>query len=764
MAPPNVQGAPLTNINNFATNAAQTANSDQFNTRVDFNRSVKQRIFGRYTYWDSGTPAVDPYGNGTIYFLYPDFRTTHQVLVEAVHAFSPSTVLDARYSFIKFDYSRVPQTSGVDLTTYGFPASMQQQIPAGFRHLPNFTIQGFNALPGGGPIGQNETTNQVNANLTKIAGRHTVKFGTDVRVYRLGYTQSNDPSGAFNFTAPFTARDPFGAGGYAFASFMLGYTASASLNTPAYLSEQRIYQAYYVQDDFRVNRKLTLNVGLRWDRDGSITERFDKLSTFQSDQPHPFAQRTGLTLRGRLALVDSPERPSRGWADQYNRQFAPRAGFAYSITPRTVARGGYGLFWLPLAIARRENLVEATATGTSPFLGSIDGGRTPYRVLSNPFPDGITQPVGRDANFQQTLTGQVIPTTVSFGERAYSQQWNFNLQRDLGSASLIEVAYVGLKANKLPVNVYPFNVLTPETMQLGTALVAQVPNPFFGLVSRGVLSTATVARGQLLRPFPQYDNITVRGFFIGNSNYHSMQLKYQKRFQGGAGVLVSYTASKLITDAESQTSWLEPTAGVQNPYNMRLERSLSSQDVPQRLVISGNYDLPFGRGKQFLGNTIGLMGKLVSGWVMNGILTAQKGVPLFLTTAANQTGSLGGGSRPNSSGRSAELSGPAQQRLARWFDVAQFSAPPAFTFGNVARTLPDVRGPGINNVDFSIFKNTSLGSEERIRLQFRAEMYNLLNRVEFALPGTAFGTAQFGVISSQNNDPRLIQFALKLLF
>ena len=179
----------------------------------------------------------------------------------------------------------------------------------------------------------------------------------------------------------------------------------------------------------------------------------------------------------------------------------------------------------------------------------------------------------------------------------------------------------------------------------------------------------------------------MRGHFIGNSNYHSLQMKYQKSVQMGAGVLVSYTASKLITDAESQTSWLEPTAVVQNPYNMRFERSLSSSDVPQRLVLSGNFDLPFGRGATGIA-------KVLSGWVLNGIFTAQRGVPLFLTTAAHQTGSLGGGSRPNSTGTSANLDGKAQERLSRWFDTAQFTAPPAFTFGNVSRTLPNVRSHG----------------------------------------------------------------------
>jgi hypothetical protein len=197
---------------------------------------------------------------------------------------------------------------------------------------------------------------------------------------------------------------------------------------------------------------------------------------------------------------------------------------------------------------------------------------------------------------------------------------------------------------------------------------------------------------------------------------------------------------------------------------MRLERSLSSSDVPQRLVISGNFDLPFGRGKRLLAGSSGFAGKLVSGWVMNGIYTAQRGVPLFVTMAANQTGSLGGGARPNSSGKTANLEGAAQPRLNRWFDTSQFSAPAAFTFGNVARTLPDVRAHGINNLDFSIFKNTRWGEAERFNVQFRAEMYNVMNRAQFDVPGTAFGVPQFGVVTNQANDSRLLQLALKFTF
>jgi hypothetical protein len=769
MAPSNLPGNRFTGINNFATNASQSADSDQFNTRIDYYINAKQKIFGRYSWWDSGTPAMDPYRNGTIYSIYPDYRTTNQWMVEHIYTLSPRFVIDSRYTLIKFDYNRIPQSLGIDLTTLGFPASLENQIPANFRHIPNFTIQGVNALSGGGPITQQERTHQISANATRISGRHTIKFGTDVRIYRQGYLQSNDPSGTYNYTTPFTARDPFTpSGGYGFASFLLGYTASATLNTPAFLHQGRIYRAFYAQDDFRVSSKLTLNLGLRWDKDGPITEAQDRLSVFEFDAPYPLAQQAGMPgLKGAQVLVNSSARPTRSWADPFNKQFAPRVGFAYNVLSKTVLRGGYGIFFLPTNIARREDLVEATGNGNSPFLGTIDGGRTPYNVLSNPFPNGISLPLGRDPNLTQDLTGQVFNTILPTGEHAYTQQWNFNVQQDLGHSALIEVGYVGLRGTKLPFYYNPLNSLTADTLKLGSALTQQVPNPFYGLTNRGVLSTPTVARGQLLRPFPQFDAVSDRGYFGGNSNYHSMQMKFQKRFPMGAGMLVSYTASKLITDTESQTLWLEPTALVQDPHNLRAERSLSSYDVPQRLVVSGNLDLPFGRGKKFLGNASGLGAKLVSGWVVNGIFTAQKGTPLFVTSAANLTGNLAGtgsNARPNSTGKTADLHGAAQQRLNQWFDTSQFKPAPAFTFGNLARTLPDVRGAGINNFDVSLFKNTRFANNERMNLQFRAEFYNLFNRVQFDLPGTSLGTPQFGVVTNQVNDPRLLQFALKLSF
>jgi hypothetical protein len=346
------------------------------------------------------------------------------------------------------------------------------------------------------------------------------------------------------------------------------------------------------------------------------------------------------------------------------------------------------------------------------------------------------------------------------------QQWNFNVQRQMPLDVFVDAAYAGSKGTHLPVGGFQQNQLPPEYLSLGQALFQQVPNPFFGIVDQGGLQAPTVSRGQLLRPYPQFTGLVTQGIGIGTSSYHSFQLKAQRRFQNGASILVTYTAAKLISvGTDSHTGWLESetggVSGFQNFHDFRNERSLSSFDVPQRFVASFAVDLPFGRGRRFAGSASGVTGKLVSGWGLEGIVTFQSGLPLRLTSQPNTTNSFGGGSRPNSTGTSAAISGPAQERLGRWFDTGAFTAPPPFTFGNVGRTLPDVRAHGINNWDVGVFKNTPLSPDGRLNLQFRAEFFNLANRVQFGFPGQTLGNPQFGVVSGQVNEPRLVQLALR---
>jgi hypothetical protein len=247
--------------------------------------------------------------------------------------------------------------------------------------------------------------------------------------------------------------------------------------------------------------------------------------------------------------------------------------------------------------------------------------------------------------------------------------------------------------------------------------------------------------------------------------YHSGQLKIEKRFSSGGTLLGAYTMSKLISDTDTITGWLEPgggAGGVQNNYNIRAERSLALYDTPHRAVISYIVDLPFGQKHKFGANTTGPTSKLISGWGINGISTFQSGNPLPISVSTNTTNSFGGGQRPNRTTLPIGVDGSAQSRLNGWFNTAAFSTPAAFTFGNAARTMPDMRSHGIANFDFTVFKNTSL--TERVSLQFRAEVFNLFNRVRFGYPGTSLGTTTFGVVSSQLNDPRLIQLALRASF
>ena len=349
---------------------------------------------------------------------------------------------------------------------------------------------------------------------------------------------------------------------------------------------------------------------------------------------------------------------------------------------------------------------------------------------------------------------------------SYMQQWNFTLAHEFGAGTMIEAGYAGSRGvHILGVNTQ-LNQLSEQNLALGSRLQQQVPNPFFGLIGNGVLSNRTVAYGQLLRPYPQFNNITNPGPSDRDSIYHSLQVKGEKRFRSRGSLLVAYTWAKLLSNTESLTSWLESNSGayaIQNNYRLDLERANSGYDVPHRLVVSYVLDLPFGKGQHWMSGVRGFADKLISGWGVNGIATFQSGFRLGLTTSANQTNSFGGGSRPNNNGQSAAIdSGRQQDRLNKWFKTENFSQPAAFTFGNSARILPDVYSAGINNWDIALVKNTAIG--ERLKLSFRAEIFNPVNRVQFNYPGMTFGVADFGVVGSQANFPRLVQFGLRASF
>lgn len=527
------------------------------------------------------------------------------------------------------------------------------------------------------------------------------------------------------------------------------------------LALERKYLATFFQDDWKVTRKLTLNLGLRYDVEFGPTERFNRQTYFDFDSIAPITQKAGLASRGALRFTDGNTRVPK---DIYWRQLGPRFGFAHQALAKTVVRGGYGIFWLPGGLETSGTSTrQPTATVTTPFVSSLDNGITPQDRLSNPFPNGLIPLFGRSQSLD-ALVGQSIGVYIRGVHEGYTQQWNFDIQQEVASGFAVDIAYAGSKGTGLPGSIQA-NQLPDEFLKLGTALNQQVANPFFGLVNIGTLAQPTVSRGQLLRPFPQFTGVSLSSVNVGSSIYHSMQLKATKRFSDSL-IAVSYTVSKGIGDSEAVVGWLEPSGtpgSFQDNYNRRLDRAVNAFDSPQRLVVAYTANLPFGKGKKWMGSP-GKASPLVSGWEINGIYTAESGQPLFLGTAANLTNSLGGGSQPNNNGHSAKLSGDPRTRLNRFFDTSVFSQPPAFTFGNTGRTLPDVRNHGTNNLDLGVVKNNRFFRDGRFNLQFRSEFFNVFNRVRFGNPGLTLGTPQFGVINDQVNSPRLIQFALKLLY
>lgn len=763
---PNAAGT-ASGANNFVGNGSAPNTQDQYTGRLDHAISQSQRIFGRVSWSDVGRGGVDFFGNGAGWVNpggggVPLVFNARNAALGYTYTLTPTLLLDLRYGFVRQFVFKTPALTGIDLTTAGFPAVLNQEVF--LRALPAFSPSGYRALAPATSdlIHRADNTHSFGSGMNKVLQTHSIKFGFDYRFIPIGELQPNAPQGLFNFDSGFTGANPLAASassGSSVASFLLGYPSSGSIDYNPEVSISSRYYGLYIQDDWRVTRKLTLNIGMRYELETSRNERYNRLSWFDPGVANPIGPQVGLpNLRGGLEFAGVNGNPRRQKTlDPLN--FGPRFGLAYSLTPKTVLRGGYGLFYLPrTGDDTGQNLGSSGFFATTAYVSSIDGGVTPASRLSNPFPNGLVQPPGSSQGLT-TLIGQDLATVLYQDRAAYSQDWNLDVQRELPGGILVDAAYSGAKGTRLPVDIQ-LNQLPDAALALGSQLIQQTPNPFYGTIAVGSLSGKTIPYGQLLRPYPEFGNVNIRAWHEGNSTYHSAQLKGERRFSKGFSLLVAYTFSKMLTNAGSRTTTNFANPGIQDSHNLSAEKAPGNVDVPQRFVASYNWELPFGPGRAFL-NTGGVIGKLAGGWQLNGITTAQGGMPLGLNTSNNQTGSFGGGSRPNNKGVSAALSGSVESRLNRYFDPGVFSQPPAFTFGNTARTIGNLRAPGLLNFDFSAIKNTRF--RERLNVQFRAELFDLFNHPNFGAPGTTFGTGSFGVISSAN-DGRTIQFGLKLLF
>jgi len=454
---------------------------------------------------------------------------------------------------------------------------------------------------------------------------------------------------------------------------------------------------------------------------------------------------------------------SGNWNSQ-TKNFGPRFGFAYNLRDTTVFRGGYGMFYSnSWGNGRNNNAMPQTGfVCSTPAAVSLDNGLTPYAVLSDPFPTGFCNATGSKDGLLTNL-GQSLFILDRNAKQPYVQTWNFGIQRTLPWNTVGEISYSGSHGVHL-MGIQEWDQLDPKYLSLGSQLNNQVPNPFYGAIAQGTLSTPTITLGQALRPYPQFVGVSSRNANYGNSIYHAMLVRVEHRMSKGLSVVAAYTLSKEIDDMIPSVNGFpgESFSGAppQNFYNLRGERALSSWDTPQTLVLSYVYQLPFGPGKALF-NGKGVFGKIIGGWQLNGNTTFQSGFPLQIN-GGNASGTFAGTQRPNWSGVDATLSDPIQGRLLKSFDTSQFTFNAPFTFGNAPRMMPNLRSPGVSNFDISVFKNTSI--TETVKVQLRAEAFNAFNRVQFGVPNTSINSTAFGVISSQQNLPRNLQLGLRLLF
>lgn len=764
---PNAAGSGFTGNNNYIRTDASLIEKNTYSVRLDHNFTESTRLFTRYSYDDSPWTRASPYGPsnpGSPGFGPQDF-TRHNVVMEGDHIFSPTLIASLRGSFSRLSNFRGPISQGFDITQLGFPASFASQVgaPAAF---PAINITGYNvsgSIPNSSRNGVLGETGLIafgmnnwalQGSVSKSFRGHQLKMGGELRVIQFNTLQTGDTSNLFSFTSAYTqgpnAAQSSAAAGDALATFLLGVASGSQTPSPA-LAMQTRYYGGFVQDEWKVSGNFTLDLGLRFEIELPRTERYNQLTNFDYRAVPPLAA-AGLNLHGALTFV-GVNRVSRYQGNPDTNNFAPRIGFAWHATRKTVVRSGAGIFYgTVLGIGGTPDSFGISGFGASTNVVTSLDGVTPIAFLNNPYPNGLNHPSGSRLG-PATLLGQ----SISFYDRGnvtpYTIQWNFDLQRELPYAVLLDAGYVGTRGLKFPAD-RTLNQLPDAALPLGDALRTQASNPFYPQIAVGILATKMIAEGQLLRPYPQYDGVTSAVAGWAPSIYHALQVKLEKRYSKGFTLLASYTYSKLMDFNTGSFSGESLGGGViQNWNNLAAEYSPSSLDQTHRVVTNVVYTLPWLRDQK------GIVGHVLGGWELGVVATFYSGSPLGVTSAVNGTNSYGGGQRPNWNGTSPGIDNPSPYR---WFNTSVFSTPAAYQFGTAPRTFSGARSDATRVVDLSLHKNTHL--TEKLILQFRAEAFNLANTPVFSPPNTSFGAQTFGTVSSQADQPRILQFGMKLNF
>ncbi|MDZ4802988.1 MAG: TonB-dependent receptor [Bryobacteraceae bacterium] len=744
--------------NNFYASGSAKFNTDNTDIKIDSNLTEKQRLFGRFSMRRNfnGPPQFFPGELGIAEGRVNNNDWGRNAVVDYTNTLNATSIVNLRLSFARNRF--LFDNQGLDFvpSSLGLPKDLDTAVDR--LMFPRFDVGGQTAL-GGGDHRQSGFNNYgLAGSYTKLAGKHSIKAGYEGRMLRINVWEAR-AAGTFGFGAGMTqGPNPNAASataGYGFASLLLGAGSSGNFyQNWKNVASQSFYNAFYLQDDWRITRRLTLNLGVRYDFDTPRTERYDRMSWFDPGLASPIASRQTAfpNLKGGLRFVGVDGNPKSQYEGDWNN-LAPRLGLAYQLTSKTAIRAGFAQLFGPSTLSAQGTVGPYGFRVETPWVATLDG-ITPLNLLRNPFPAGF-RPVPGSSQGALTALGGPLDAPLSNTNTPYTLQYNFTVQQELPGAVLIEAAYVGNRGRQWSrggEGGFNLNQVHPSSLSLGTQLNQLVDNPFFGLGLGGVLANRQVSRAQLLRPYPQFANIYPIFSQGATADYNSLQVTFSKRYAKGVTFEGSYTWAKTL---DTGTSY-------QDSYNVQGFRSVSGQHVPQRLVFSGVYELPVGRGRLLGSNMSKVADAVIGGWQVNGIYTLQSGGSLSMS-ASNTAGLFNETIRPNTNGTNANIRVDAHDRLDKWFDTSVFSQPAPFTLGNVGQTIADLQNHHINNLDLSVFKVFNV--TEKAKLQFRGEAFNAANRVRFGSPNTNVnGGSNFGRVTSQSNDPRQLQFGLKLLF
>jgi len=780
--PNNIPTNAFTNASNFFVQGKSSNKDNKFDSRLDHYFNSKLRMFVRGSYDTNPTVPFNGFGNiGTSIGNAPVTSDLPNVTSNIVYTVNPTTIVNINLGFGQKDVTSKPFSTGTLPSSLGFPKPIDAIAALNNLEFPSITVGGLSNL------GQASFTTldiksyayTFHSDVTKVFSKHTIKAGFEYRKLMLNFTQYATPSGSYGFGTSPTVRvvnqtTPT-TEGFAFASFLLGLpnNSGSALSHSFSAATASPYIGVFVQDDWKVSRKLTVNLGLRWDVDVPRTERYNRLNHYDLDAPSPLAGKVAgfPNLKGAWVFQDADHR--RQVPTDMNN-WGPRAGFAYQINPKTVFRGAYGVLYSGSALTAAGT---SGSSGTEGFQSNTamnitnDNFKTILTTLSNPFPNGFNLPLGAAGG-----PGTDLGLGIGGGnggifldnQNPIIQQWNANLQRELPGGWVLEAGYLGSKGQHLidGESNMPLSQLPASVLSQGDALNAQVPNPFYHIAGISPTSTlytqTTVQAKQLLSQYPQYTGISAFRIPQANSNYQSFTLEANKRYSHGLQLLAAFTAGKLLDDASQTVSFLGAAGAKQDYYNRQADKAISSQDISRRLVIAYNYDIPIGRHRALLSALPKAVDFVVGGWAFNGIFSAQTGLPFAISNGGNNVGIGNPGQRPNNNGKSAKKTGPIDQRLNSYFDQSVFSVVGNWAFGNTSRFSPDLRAPGTVNMDFSLFKHFKL--REKLDTQVRAEAFNFFNHPTWATPGLAVNSpGTFGVITSANGN-RTVQVAMKIFF